>query len=157
MANRDEEFYLLIEGKPYVFVDGDPEQEELREWRNRSVHDLDTSNRAGVLLKHAVAVKLVLKDQTGRLQWRQVSAGYDERTLMLARATRWLKLAELLVPARLRQEEIGDALEVINRIVAAGEPGWGKRVVTKVISTFFWVLVNAVRELAVGIFGKKSA
>jgi hypothetical protein len=73
------------------------------------------------------------------------------------RAERWLSLIELLVPRRLRQEEIGDAREIIRRLAAEGHPGWQRCVTVKVISTSFWVLVNAVRDLAAGIFGQKSA
>lgn len=76
---------------------------------------------------------------------------------VVERAERYLSLIELLVPPRLRQEEIGDAREIIHRLVAEGTPGWHRRVRVKLISTVFWVLLNALRELAAGIFDRKSA
>lgn len=60
----------------------------------------------------------------------------------LARASRALGLIELLVPKRIADEEIGDAMEVIVRMVDHGQPAW--RVYLKVASTVFWVLLHTV-------------
>jgi hypothetical protein len=51
---------------------------------------------------------------------------------------------ELLVPRRIADEEIGDALEVIRRLVEQRRPAWC--VYVKVMTTVGWALFNAVRS-----------
>jgi hypothetical protein len=61
------------------------------------------------------------------------------------------------VPRRICEEEIGDALEQIHRFAREAAPGWEQQVRRKVMSTKFWVLVHAIREVVSAALGKKRA
>jgi hypothetical protein len=69
-------------------------------------------------------------------------------------AESWLNIIECLVPARLRNEDIGDACEVIHRMAAEGRLRW--RIALKLVMMSFWVLVNAVREVVAALDGRKA-
>ena len=51
----------------------------------------------------------------------------------------------LFLPQDMYDEEVGDALEVLDRLVAKGAPGWQLR--AKVVSTYFWCCINAIRYI----------
>jgi len=59
-----------------------------------------------------------------------------------------LQLICLLVPKRLSEEEIGDALELIGEI----DSRWKRGI--KIASTIFWIIMNAVREVNSALIGK---
>lgn len=61
----------------------------------------------------------------------------------------------LLIPKRLRNEELGDASEVIEARIRAGHPSW--KIYTKVASTIFWIAVNSCRELAGAVLGRAKS
>lgn len=65
----------------------------------------------------------------------------NKRTHARTVAVRILGGIAAFVPKRLRNEEIGDALEYL---AAADCPRWA--IYVKLISTLFWVGVNAIRE-----------
>jgi len=69
-------------------------------------------------------------------------------------ASRWFQFLELLLPQRIRDEEIGDALEEIAALVERSAGRWQIRL--KIASTTFWLLINAVREVSSAVRGKKS-
>ena len=60
----------------------------------------------------------------------------------LGQATYFLDLLSALVPQRIAHEEIGDAIEVINKMITAGRPKWF--VYLKVGTTFFWVGIHTL-------------
>jgi hypothetical protein len=66
-------------------------------------------------------------------------------------ATRVFSIVEAGLPTRLRNEEIGDALEYIN---AFGRSPLA--IYTKLLSTLFWLGVNALRELASAALGRAT-
>lgn len=71
----------------------------------------------------------------------------------LQRATYALDALSTLVPKRISSEEIGDALEAIDRLMKAGRPKWF--IYTKVATTYFWVLLHTLlhyAEQAAGIW-----
>lgn len=70
-------------------------------------------------------------------------------------AARLLDLVSLIVPRRLAQEEIGDALERTHRLASLGRPRW--EIWLKVSTTVFWVLVNSLREITSAVRGRASA
>ncbi len=117
--------------------------------------EAEAAGRAAAAARHEWAVA-DFTPWVEDLRWEETQQR-NEKAVALEAAARWLGVIELLVPARLRQEEIGDALEVIQRVAADGQPRWPWRVAVKVASTAFWVLVNAVREMAAGLLGRKSA
>jgi len=71
-----------------------------------------------------------------------------------ARVATVFDLIELLVPRRIADEEIGDALELIGRLAAEGRPRW--QIYLKAASATFFVLLNAVREVSSSLLGKKN-
>lgn len=62
---------------------------------------------------------------------------------------------ELCVPPRISSEEIGDALEVLESLAAAGAPSW--KLHLKIASTVFWLGLNVVREVVTAALGRKPA
>lgn len=58
----------------------------------------------------------------------------------------------LLLPQRLWEEDLGDALEVLGALKRSGAPRWQFRL--KVWTTYFWCLANAVRELVSSATGQ---
>ena len=73
----------------------------------------------------------------------------------LVRATRALEWVELLTPRQIADEQVGDALEVIHRLVAMGRPSW--HIYLKVAATIFWVLYNALHPSSRSAAMKKRA
>lgn len=72
-------------------------------------------------------------------------------------ATLALDLLSMLVPKRISNEEIGDALEQIHAMVKARRPRWF--IYVKVVTTFFWVGVHTglhYAERIAGIIGKAT-
>jgi hypothetical protein len=61
------------------------------------------------------------------------------------RAARLFDVATLLLPRRLVNEQLGDALEQINGYANEGKPVWWIRV--KTISALFWTAVHALGEI----------
>jgi hypothetical protein len=54
-----------------------------------------------------------------------------------------LGLVEVLVPKRIADEELGDAMEIIDRMIEQRRPP--SHVYLKVATTIFWVLLHAFR------------
>jgi hypothetical protein len=63
------------------------------------------------------------------------------------------RIIALLVPRRVCEEELGDALEVLDHLYRVGAPRWHTRV--KVCSTVFWVLINGLREIVSAALGRE--
>lgn len=73
----------------------------------------------------------------------------------ITRAERTLSRLATLLPHRVRQEEIGDALEVIVALKKAGCPAFTLWLV--VCSTIFWAVLNGLRETVTALLtGWKS-
>jgi hypothetical protein len=66
-------------------------------------------------------------------------------------ATYFLDLLSALVPKRIATEEIGDALELIDKMVKAKRPKWF--VYLKVTTTFFWVGAHTLLHYAERVAG----
>jgi len=60
-------------------------------------------------------------------------------------------LIALILPRRISIEDLGDALEEITLLEQAKAPRWQIRL--KLIRTHFWLLLNALREVAFVIKG----
>jgi hypothetical protein len=67
------------------------------------------------------------------------------------RARRAFELLEVFVPRRICNEEIGDAMEVIHRMVSTGRPRWMIRL--KIVTTYFWVLTHSGLDYAIKLAG----
>jgi hypothetical protein len=57
----------------------------------------------------------------------------------------------LILPQRLCEEDLGDAIEEISRLERAGAGRWQIRLI--IASTHFWLLLNALREITSGLIG----
>jgi hypothetical protein len=68
-------------------------------------------------------------------------------------ARRVFGLLELFLPERLCREDLGDALEVMARMVEEGRPRW--QVYGKIATTVFWACVNGLREWASALGRKR--
>ena len=68
-----------------------------------------------------------------------------------ARTFSWLAI---LTPRRIWNEDVGDALETIEAMRRAKCSKL--QVQAKIISTYFWVLIAAIRELIAALTGRKS-
>jgi hypothetical protein len=71
------------------------------------------------------------------------------------RAEKAFALLEAIFPKRICNEEIGDAMEVIHKLVAAKHPKW--MIYAKVASTFFWVSTHAVLDYIITVAGAVKA
>lgn len=79
----------------------------------------------------------------------------QRRTTTFERAESVFNFIALVVPRRMRSEEIGDALEMIHAMTGDPTcPSW--RVWLKVASSCFWVVLNALRSVRSVIIGKKA-
>lgn len=67
-------------------------------------------------------------------------------------ATSWFGAIDALVPKRIADEEIGDALEQIAQFVKDGRPPW--QVYAKFATSAFWVLVHALGDISSLLRGK---
>jgi hypothetical protein len=65
---------------------------------------------------------------------------------------RAFELLALIVPLRVYEEEVTDALEVLHTLKASGAPLWKYRL--KISTTFCWALVNAIREVVSAVTGQ---
>jgi hypothetical protein len=63
---------------------------------------------------------------------------------VVRRAERWLGFLGRFIDSRLANEELGEALERMNRVARAGAPAWVLYSMTGVSA--FWTLTHAVRE-----------
>jgi hypothetical protein len=89
------------------------------------------------------------------ISWSHREEVETSRAETLRKVESTFSVVELMIPPKLRGEEIGDALEEINRM--AVRPDFRRwRVWLKVASTCFWVAVNAVRQVSSAILGKKA-
>lgn len=78
--------------------------------------------------------------------WR---VSYDEQ-----RTTALLEVIAYLIPPRVNDEMIGDALEKIYCERKSRNRTW--LIGLFVASTFFWVVINAVREVTTAVLGKNK-
>ena len=62
------------------------------------------------------------------------------------------RMMALVLPRRLWEEELGDALEVLHALRKSGAPPW--QIQVKIFSTFAWSLVNALREVMSAVTGQ---
>ncbi|MFP2905950.1 hypothetical protein ACLESD_13010 [Pyxidicoccus sp. 3LFB2] len=113
------------------------------------------------LLREAIAAT-ALHEQTALTSWRRLMhllkpTSRPAGARSLHRATSALDFLGTLVPKRIANEEIGDALEQIHAMVKARRPRWF--ITIKVSTTFFWVAVHTglhYAERVAGIIGKAT-
>jgi hypothetical protein len=82
--------------------------------------------------------------------------GEVRMALAVERSQSWFEWLEMFVPKRL-SEDIGDALEVINRIASDPDCLHPRAMIwAKCISTTFWVFINLIRYVTSSVLGKKA-
>ena len=81
-----------------------------------------------------------------------------ERTQAIQQSQEAFRWNGVLLPKRIRDEEIGDAIEDLQRIINDPTiPNVRRAVRWKIISTWFWLIVHAVGRITAAIFGKKAS
>jgi hypothetical protein len=91
-----------------------------------------------------------------RLEWDELFPPHSS-SILVQRATRPFNWLERMFPRRVLTEEIGDALEIINNI--ANDPDCHRpklKIMIKVVTTTFWVMLNSIRLLCSSVLGKKA-
>ncbi|HZI06569.1 MAG TPA: hypothetical protein VEZ71_21245, partial [Archangium sp.] len=56
---------------------------------------------------------------------------------------------------RISAEELGDALEVLQKMVKAGQPKW--KIQARILSTLFWVSAHSVQDGVHSLIGTETA
>lgn len=116
------------------------------------IRDFEEMWRKEVQRRNSLPVRLLTRVR-GFFQLQRRAAG----TRTASAAVSALDFLSMLVPKRIANEEIGDALEQINAMVRARRPRWFINV--KVATTFFWVTVHTLlhyAERVAGIIGKTT-
>jgi hypothetical protein len=106
---------------------------------------------SGRTVTAGLQVNIALQDDIARFrdQLKKVKA--------LARARATFDWCEVLLPKRVTNEEIGDALELIHRI--ANDPTCTRprlKIFLKTVSTVFFLFLNAFRHFKSSVQGKKA-
>lgn len=112
------------------------------------------AGKSGLIVSYLAIYGPLLSEQAGKIKerkpfWRRWLGPAGTRTV--ARAEQSLDLLSALVPRRIANEEIGDALEVIQGMAKARRPRWF--IALKVATTFFWVGVHTLLHCAERVAG----
>jgi hypothetical protein len=84
-------------------------------------------------------------------------ASLNERIALSSTADNWLRTFGLFLPKRVREEEVGDAMETIVQILTDPTyPNPRRAVFWKIASTMFWLAVNTVRHFCAAVRGTKA-
>ncbi len=81
-----------------------------------------------------------------------VPAPYAQRAVLFHSCVTALDLLACLMPERIATEDIGDAVEDLYRRIGSGQPAW--RIRLKLMTTAFWIGINAIREVVSALKGK---
>jgi hypothetical protein len=85
----------------------------------------------------------------------EVKRAPDPRASIVQEVESSFRFVDLLVPKRISNEEIGDAVECINAMLI--DPTCKhSRIWLKVVTTWFWVAINGVRNFTSAFMGKKA-
>ena len=123
--------------------------QRLWDYRNNLVHNSQGTGVSAEALFALANPMTLIEPEVLELERR-------DRTLnrAAARVAIVFDFIELLVPKRLADEEIGDALERIARLAREGRPKW--QIYVKGASAVFFVLLNWLREVTSSLLGKKN-
>ncbi|WP_224361085.1 hypothetical protein [Hyalangium versicolor] len=105
-------------------------------------------HRAYILGKALGTVAAMLL-KPGKARRPKVKRFAGSRTV--ERATYFLDLLSMVVPKRIANEEIGDAVELIHRMAKVRRPKWF--IALKVATTYFWVGVHTLLHCAEQVAG----
>jgi hypothetical protein len=59
------------------------------------------------------------------------------------------------LPQRISDEELGDALEALHKMVVEGQPRW--KLQMRILSTLFWVSAHSVQDCVYELIGTETA
>lgn len=85
--------------------------------------------------------------------WSSPSEGNVGRLRAIRGARTVFSALALILPTRIADEEIGDALELINRLSREGRPLW--QIYLETVTTVFWVSIDAIRVFSGALLGRK--
>jgi len=105
------------------------------------------------VLISGIAMALVMRAQNRDTSRQVIRRGASKKTDVLNAVHAIFDFVSLLVPRRLANEELGDALEVINREIAKRRPRW--RIWLKVGTTLFWITINSLRWICGAFRGRR--
>ena len=78
-----------------------------------------------------------------------------EQSELLLEARRLFDAMGAHLSPRISAEELGDALEVLQKMVKAGQPKW--KIQARILSTLFWVSAHSVQDGVHSLLGTETA
>lgn len=78
-----------------------------------------------------------------------------EQSELLLEAQRLFDAMGVHLPQRISTEELGDALEALQKMVREGHPKW--RIQLRILSTLFWVSAHSVQDGVHSLIGTETA
>ncbi len=84
-----------------------------------------------------------------------VLATVPEQAELLLEARRLFDAMSAHLPQRISAEELGDALESLQKMVKQGQPRW--KLQARILSTLFWVSAHSVQDGVHTLVGTKKA
>jgi len=78
-----------------------------------------------------------------------------EQSELLLEARRLFDAMGAHLSPRISAEELGDALEVLQKMVKAGQPKW--KIQARILSTLFWVSAHSVQDGVHSLIGTETA
>ncbi|MCY1078026.1 hypothetical protein [Archangium lansingense] len=84
-----------------------------------------------------------------------VPAKLPEQSELLLEARRLFDSMGAHLPQRISTEELGDALEALQKMVKEGQPKW--KIQARILSTLFWVSAHSVQDGVHAILGTETA
>ena len=82
-------------------------------------------------------------------------ARLPDQAELLLEARRLFDAMGVHLPQRINAEELGDALEVLQRMVRAGHPKW--RIQMRILSILFWVSAHTAQDGVHSLIGTETA
>lgn len=84
-----------------------------------------------------------------------VQAKAPEQSELLLEARRLFDSMGAHLPQRISTEELGDALEALQKMVKEGQPKW--KIQARILSTLFWVSAHSVQDGVHALIGTETA
>lgn len=110
-----------------------------------SLHALYGTSYSSVAALAAVGGASLVALLAWNMSKREAAASVDESPRATDRARRIFAVVRLVVPRRIADEELGDAMEEIAALARGRRPPW--QIDLKVATTILWVLLHAARDL----------
>jgi hypothetical protein len=122
-----------------------------------TLEDGFTSSRRATLTEtpathHASVLSAVLAEQTVE---PAALAKTPDLSGLLLKALRLFDTIGAHIPERISDEELGDALEALHKMVQEGQPKW--KIQARILSTLCWVSAHSVQDCVHEFVGMETA